>query len=470
MKDTKENLGVDSQGIQKTMKGYQFLGDGMAQFALNSMSGLVGMITYFYTDKVEISAAATGTILLISKIIDAITDLIMGRIVDKTKSKYGKARPWLLWMSIPAVIALVLLFCVPSKTDSGIKIAYGLATNIFLSAIVYTAIAIPYGCLISLTTKSTEERSKMGIIRAVMGYISGMIIAIGLIPITNALGGDQRAWILVSAIFGVLSAGSLIWAFAVSKERYSDELNGEDKKNSDSDVSFKDSLVILFKNKYWIIMLFVMLFVNIIYSLSSSTGVYYTKYILGNENLVALLGGVGLIPVIIGFAVTQPMVKRFGLARSARIAMLIGIFGTIVRIIEPYNLYVTLIFGSLVTFATIPLMAVGGVLVNNTIEYNEWKFGKRLVGMSNSASSFGAKIGSGLGSAMIGWILALGHYDGTLAVQEASAINSIIAICIWIPGIFLVLIYLLLRRYDLDNKYAEIVRELETRRKISIQE
>lgn len=468
MVKNKKTLGVDSQGIQKTIRGYQYFGDGMTQLALNSISGLIGMITYFYTDKVGVAAAATGTILLISKIIDAFTDLIMGRIVDKTNTKYGKARPWLLWMSIPTFVAVILLFYVPINAGSGTKFAYGLITNIFATAIVYTAIAIPYGCLMALVTKSTEERSKMGIYRTALGYLAGMVIAIGIIPITNALGGDQKAWIIVAAIFGVLSSGSLIWTFAVTRERNGEGVESQTAADEDSKVSMKDSIAILFKNKYWVIMLFVMLAVNIIYSLTGSTGVYYTKYILKNENLVALLGGVGLIPVIIGIGITQPMVKKFGLAKTARIAMLIGIVGSIARVIAPYNLIVTLTFGSLVSFATIPLMVVGGVLVNNTIEYNEWKFGKRLVGMSNSASSFGAKIGSGLGGAMIGWILALGHYDGMLAVQPASAINSILAVSIWIPAALLVVIYLLLRKYDLDLKYADIVKELDGRRKTAI--
>lgn len=451
---------VDSQGIPKTMKRFQFIGDSATQFALNSMSGLVSMIAYFYTDKVGIAAAAAGTVLFVSKIIDAFTDLVMGRIVDKTNTKYGKARPWLLWMSIPACLSIILLFCVPYNAGNAVKNIYALLTNILLSAVVYTAIAIPYGCLMALVTKSIEERTKMGILRAIAGYVSGIVIAIGLIPITNALGGDQKAWIFVAVVFGIVSAGCLLWTFAVSKEIYV-----EQKEDANDKEHFTEAIKILFQNKYWVIMLFVMLFVNMIYSLSGATAVYYAKYILRDENLVALLGGVGLITAAVSFAVTHPMVKRFGPAKTVRIAMFIGIVATIVRIFAPYNLLITIIFGSLVNFSTIPLMAVGGVLVNNTIEYNEWRFGKRLVGMSNSAISFGAKIGSGLGSAMIGWILALGHYDGMLEVQPASALKSIIVVNIWLPGVLLLAILLLLLNYNLDDKYPAIIKELEKRRK-----
>ena len=211
-------------------------------------------------------------------------------------------------------------------------------------------------------------------------------------------------------------------------------------------------------------MLVIMLILPIIHSISGSTGVYYTKYILGNENLVGIMGAVGLIPVFVGFALVGPMIRFFGLSKTAKVAFLIGIAASIVRVFTPYSFMSALIGGAFITFSTIPMMAVGGVLVNNTIEYGEWKYGKRIVGMTNSASGFGSKIGSGLGAAMIGWFLALGGYDGTLAVQSQTATNMILFICVYLPAILLVVMYLILRKYDLDEKYPQIVKELEERK------
>lgn len=460
----RKELGIDSQGIQKTMRWYHFFGDGVAMLALNSLTGLVGMLTYFYTDKIGLAAGAVGTILLVTKVIDAFTDLIMGRIVDKTKSKWGKVRPWFLWMSLPMAIIIVALFSIPANASNGIKTMYALITNILATAIIYTGVSIPYGCLMAIRTKSISERSTMGIFRTIFGYITGMVISILLIPVTNMLGGNQNAWIKIAIIFAVVSFVSLLTTFAVSKEENTEANMSNNKDESEDDVSFKESIALLFKNKYWLIMLIVMLIINIIYSLSASTGVYYTKYILGNENLVGIMGAVGLIPVFVGFAAVGPMIKYFGLSKTARIALIIGIMASIVRIFTPYSFMSALIGGAFITFSTIPMMAVGGVLVNNTIEYGEWKHGKRIVGMTNSANGFGAKVGSGLGAAMIGWFLALGKYDGTLAVQPDSAINMILFICVYLPAILLVIIYLLLRKYDLDEKYPQIVKELEERK------
>ena len=124
------------------MKWYHFIGDGSTQFGLNAITGLIGMLTYFYTDKIGLSAGVVGTILLITKIIDAFTDLAMGSIVDKTKSKFGKVRPWFLWMSIPVIVSIIAIFYIPANATPLFKGSYALITNIIATAIVYTAVAI----------------------------------------------------------------------------------------------------------------------------------------------------------------------------------------------------------------------------------------------------------------------------------------------------------------------------------------
>lgn len=451
-------LGLDAQGIQKTMRPHHYLGDGAAQVALNSINGLIGMLTYFYTDKVGIAAATVGTIMLITKLINAIADLLMGRIVDATKSKYGKARPWILWMALPAMASIILLFTVPAEASSTVKTIYALATVAFASAIVYTGIAIPFGSLMAMRTRSVEERGKMGLTRTIFGYIIGMIISIALIPITNMLGGSQKAWIIVAVVLGILSFISLILTFLASKESNA----GVNIVESDN-IPFWESIKLLFKNKYWVIMLFAQLLINMLYTLNGSTGIYYTKYILGNEDLIGIMGAVGLVPVFLGFVMVGPMIKKFGLTRTARIGMILGIASSLIRCFMPYNFIAALVLGGIATLATIPMMAVGGVLVNNTVEYGEWKTGKRLVGMVNSANSFGVKIGSGLAAAMIGWILAIGSYDGALVTQADSAITSILILTVYLPLVIFVLTYICLRKYDLDEKYPQIVKELEER-------
>lgn len=205
----KKPLGTDSMGIQKTMRVGDYLGDCGGQFALNAMTGLVSAVLYFYTEKVGVAAATAANVLLAAKIVDAFTDLIMGKIMDNGKSPKGKCRPWFLRMAIPAFVAIVALFTVPAGLTGFAQVAYLFLSNVFLTAIVSTAIMIPYSAILVMRTKSLDERNKMGIFRAAAGYIIGMIIAIALVPITNALGpngvADQMAYIKFAVIVGTLS-------------------------------------------------------------------------------------------------------------------------------------------------------------------------------------------------------------------------------------------------------------------------
>jgi GPH family glycoside/pentoside/hexuronide:cation symporter len=384
----KKELGLDGQGIQKTLRFKNYLGDGMGMVALNGISGLVAMLSFFYTDTVGIAAAAAGTIMMGTRVIDAVTDIGMGYVVDRTKSRFGKARPWMLYMAIPSFIAVAALFFVPANASATTKTIYAFCTNALAIAVVYTVIAIPYNCLMAFVTRSTEERGKMGISRAALGYIIGAAIAIGLIPMVNAMGGDQNAWIKIGFIFGVIVMICLVPVFFANKERY----GGSGGKEANEQTKFFDGIKLLVKNKYWVVMMAVYFLNAISYGLSGGAGIYYAKWVLKSENLIALLGGIGLVPVVIGFAITAPMIKKFGLAKTARIALFIGIAASVVRLFFPASLLASLTLGSLATFAMVPMMAVGSVLINNTVEYGEWKNGRRLVGMTNSTIGFGGKV------------------------------------------------------------------------------
>ena len=459
MAKTKKELGLDSMGVQKSMRMTDYLGDGLGQLPLNIMGGLVGQLTYFYTEKVGLAAGMVATMLLIAKIFDAFSDLIMGKIMDAGKSPKGKCRPWFIRMAIPAAVMIVLLFTVPKNAGSGIQSAYVLITNILITAVVYTAVAIPYGALMAMRTESSDERGKMGIFRAAFGYIAGMVIAILLIPITNMLGGTQSAWIKVSVIFALISLLSLLVLYKVTKENAHIV-----EKSEDEDVTFGEGIKMLFKNKYWVIMLVLQFMMNISYGLSSSGGTYYAKYILGNDNIVALLGAVGLIPTFLGFILTGPLASKLGMTKTCMISCVMGAAACLVRVFTPYSLMTCIVGGAVTTFANIPLMCLFGAMVNNCVEYNDYKFGKRIVGMTNSANSFGSKIGSGIGASLIGWLLAAAGYNAALEVQPASVDTAIFAFGIYIPLVLFVIMFILLLKNDLEKRYPEIVAELQKRK------
>ena len=196
---------------------------------LNSISAMAGQMTFFYTNKVGMAAAAVATLLLLAKIVDAVTDLFMGKIVDKTNTPEGKARPWLRRMIIPGALSIILLFTVPAGAGS-FRYVYAFLTNIFASAICYTAIAVPYYTMMNYQTRSSEEKGKLGTFRAAVGYAVGVGLGIGLMPITGALGDDQRAWVILACCMSVISALGLFTAMTMRRcrqRRHRSALSGE---------------------------------------------------------------------------------------------------------------------------------------------------------------------------------------------------------------------------------------------------
>ena len=458
----RKELGLDSMGIQKTMRFGDYMADAGGQFTLNAISGLVGAITYFYTDKVGVAALTAANVLLVAKIIDAFTDLIMGKIMDNGKSPKGKCRPWFLRMAIPTFIAIVALFTVPKGMSNAGQFAYLLGTNVFASAVVYTAISIPYISLLVMRTKSLEERNKMGIFRAAFGYIIGMIIAIALVPITNTLGpngvADQAAYIKFAVVVALIAMGLMFLLYRKSEEKAVAE------EKPDDGLPFFQALGMLFKNKYWVQLLILGLFTAVTYALTSASGTYYAKWILGNDNLVALLGGVGLIPTFLGFALVGPMTKKWGIRKTLLICFVLGIAGSVVRVFFPSSLIVLLTAGMLPTFALIPMMCLQSPMNSLAVDYNDYLFDNKIIGMSASASSFGGKIASGIGGSLIGWILAAANYDPNVTEVTTSVRYGIYTFSIYLPLAMLVVMFLLVYRFDIESKYADIMQVVHERK------
>ncbi len=444
----------DKNGNEMVISKKGYMGDALGQIALNSIMVLTGQLTFFYTNKIGMAAATVGTIIFVAKLFDAFSDLIMGKIVDRTNSKRGKAKPWLLWMIAPIMIAIVSLFTVPANASDTVKVGYVLLTNVFASAICYTAVAVPYYTMIAYKTRSNEEKGKIGTARSAVGYAVGISIGIGLIPVTNMLGGDQRAWILVALFFAVISGIGLFIAYKSSDEKY---IPTAEEQSNEANIGIFAGLKILFTNKYWIKIGFVGVCMNIMYAMVMASPVFYALYVLGSDNYIGLINTVNIIPSVIGFMTVGSIVKRFGLTGTAKIASVIGIFGCLVRVAFPSSLAVTLVFGSLVMYATIPLIACLPAMILNTAEVNMKNHGVRITGMTNSANSFVGKVGSGLGSAAIGWVLAFGGFDAMAQVQSQSALTAIYALNIYIPLLMFIIMLIVLKTYKLDDIYEQLV-------------
>lgn len=453
-----EQTDAPPQAIETVMTKKRYLGDAVGAMGQSILMGFSSLFIYYYTEVAGIAAGVVGTLILIARLLDGISDIGMGYLIDRTKTKYGKARPWLLWMAVPTGLTGILLFYVPDIGDTG-KYIYILITNVLFLSVFLTGIIQAYLTLMAVMTRNQNERALIGVNRGVFGIIGGAAVSIGFIPLVAALGNDQRSWTLLVTLFSAVSVLCILITFKYTKEHVDTSATVEKEKR----IPFKTKFTFLFKNKYWVLLLIANLFAQIFYGLNASIAAYYAQYIYEDLNLIAALGAVGMVPMIVGFFFIQPFVKRFGKRNVVIAGALIGSFGFLVRLIDPYNIPLGIAGGIIGGIAMTPLMALFGAMVNDTVEYGQWKFGARMEGLVNAGNSFSAKIGNGLAPAIIGWMLTLGGYIVGQSNQSDAAKNMIIALNTYIPAITLIAIAVILIWYKLDKEYVGIVNDLEKR-------
>lgn len=466
-KKDKNAVRYDRDGIRKVMRIRDYFADSLGMFSLNIISGLAGQMTYFYTDKVGFAAGAIATIFMINRIIGAFTDLLMGSIIDNTPSDQEKYRPWLLKAGVPAGLMLVTMFIIPPGPD-WFRLAYVMIMNLLVTSILYTVIAIPYISLQMVRTNSSEERSHIGTWRAASGNISGMIVAILVIPITNILGGNETAWIKLATFCGALVTLAMLICYRYARESAVDSRHNTEIKDisveEEEKINYKEALSKLVKNKYWIIMIILNFVTQVSWGISGASGTYYAKWIYGNDNLVAVLGGLGLIPTLLGFILLTPLVKKFGPTKLLKSMALITTIVTAARIFNPDDFVFNTAIGLITTFTGIPMMALSGVLMAMVIDYNDYKFGMKMVGRTNSAKSFTDKIGMGIGVSIIGWSLGIGGYHANMTVASESVRQAIFTFSIYIPLILSAISFLALQKFDLEERMVDIYAAIAERR------
>ncbi len=458
----------DAEGVRLTMRTGDYLADMGGQFALGIMANLVGQLQYFYTDKVGMAIGSVGVVMAISKILDAFTDVIFGNIIDHSRGGNKKYFRWMITLAVPAAVIVALLFMIPAGASNGVQVAYALITNLLLTAVIYTMIATPFSAIMVVRTKSNSERSSMGVFRAAGNYGAGMVISIATIPVTNMLGGTQSAWIkygVVLALF-VLLLFVICWLnghkAAFTKE--GEDVSGVQVQAEEDPVPFGPAMSMLFRNKYWVIVLLFNTVTAITSAVAASSGTYYCKWIFGNDNLVAIIGAAGMLGTIIGFIVSKPLISKFGVKRTVDIGLIGAAIFAAIRCFIPGNIVVYASTAVLASFVQIPLMCLYGVLTAMTVDYNEWKYDKKLVAMSGGAIGFGNKVGSGLGSLLLSLFLIIGSYDASLAVASTSMRYSIYGFSNYLPLVINLLMFFLFRGFDLEQKLPQLRKEIEERR------
>lgn len=418
---------------KKYLKWYNKIGYGSGDIAGNVVYAFLSTFVMIYlTDTAGLNAGIVGTLMMVSKIFDGITDIIFGSLIDKTKTKMGKARPWMLWPYIGCSLMLIAIFAVPLEWGDVAKYAYFFITYTLLNGVFFTANNIAYSALTALITRNGNERVQMGSIRFIFAFGTSLFIQSVTVKAVEWCGGGAEGWRTVAIIYAIIGLiVNTISVFSVKelpekelkKENPADEEAAKfssdaypdfelaDKENRVKDESKKYSLVdsakILLANKYYILICGIYILTQL-FSSTLSMGIYYMTYILGDADLLGTFS----------FAINIPMM---------------------------------LIFTGVAAIAMSPMQGDLNALIAACSDYTYRKTGKRIDGTMYSCSSLGVKIGGGIGTALTGWLLAAGGYVANAAVQPESCINMLHFMYLWLPMILNLLITILLSRLTVEK-------------------
>lgn len=431
------------------------IGYAATDFASNLVWATVGaFLTYFYTDVFGISAAAVGTLFLVARVWDAINDPLMGIAIDKTRSKYGKSRPWFLWMAVPFALFTMLTFLTPNFSEGG-KIAWAYFTYIFLG-MIYTAINIPVTSILPSLTNDIHERTVMGTFRMLGAVVGAVLVNVLTRPLVQAFGGgsEQKGFLITMTIYGILGAALFIFAFFHVKENVQTKVKKQ---------SVLESMRAIKGNLPWLLMLIVGFTGQLSNTMKSGTGLYFLKYNLGRPELQPVLG-LMMFLVIPSLAVIPFVSKRVGKRNTMLIGSVIGLVGYIIMFLFGHISVPMLFVGNIISSLGLGMTALAFVMISDTVDYGEWKNGVRSEGFLAAAASFGGKLGTGVGGALLGWYLSAAKYVANAPQQTQSALFAIRSCYTLIPLALIIVNILLLLFYKLDPIMPKIQEDLKARR------
>lgn len=417
-------------------------------------------LMFFYTDIFGISAAVVGTMFLITRIWDAAFDPVVGVIADRTSSRWGKFRPFLLWGAVPFGIAGVLTFTTPSFGPSG-KIVYAYITYSIMM-MLYSLVNVPYASLLGVMSEDGKERTALSSYRMVFAFGGSILVLAMINPLVTLFGGNNagheaQAWQLAAVVFAVIAAILFYFTFAWTKERV--------RPIKTERVSLKSDIKDLLANRPWWILLGSGIAALIFNSIRDGAAIYYFKYFLQRQDLVSLFLVLGQASNIVGIIFVTPLANRFGKKRTYLTAMAVA---TVLSIafywMNAENIVLVIVLQCLISICAGSIFPLLWSMYADIADYSEYTTGRRATGLIFSSSSMSQKFGWTLGGALTGWLLAI--YGFKANVVQTDEVQSGIRMMLSIfPAIGTILSVLFISFYPLDErKMAEITGALAAQR------
>lgn len=444
------------------------IGGGFATNAVNLFIGAFLLI--FYTEIMHVNPGVAASIIGVSKLLDGVSDLVAGRVIDKTHHKLGKARIWLLRMIPVTIVCLFLMYLMPAELTGFAQIAYMFVTYNLVSTVCYTLTFVAFSSLNGLMTMNQASRGLNGGINMVGNALAALIGNSTVITFLKLLSdnpeysayGDRAGWVKLLAIWMTVGALAQLAIVVFTRERVKDvvEESTGTEENKEKEVPVLETFKALIKNKYWICVIVIGFAINFLMGATGSTSSYYMTYVVGDAEFYQIFSLVNTIAMLVSMLLAFGIIVKIGKRNAVVIGMAIRVLGSVLPFIsneKPILMACGLLAGVGYGIAGCAFAS----MIQDVLTYGEWKNGFKMIGMGNAANSFCGKIGNSFGTIVLGWVMTGTGFVTGAAVQSASAQGGLSFMFIWFPAIFSAISLVAAILYDLDKIYPQIAADLK---------
>lgn len=437
------------------------------EMGTNMLFAVMGAyLLVYYTNYAQINPGLVGTIMLVSKIIDAFSDLIMGFVMEKfAKPGAEKARPWIKRVVIPYALAAVVMFSVPELTGTVSQVIYVFITyNLFCT--LYTMVVIPYTSMQALISRNTKDRENTSVLRSVFNTVASTIVNSYTMTFITWAGDTKRSWSIVIGCYALISLFAYALCYFNTKERVGTESVSQEEGNhkQTETIGVAEGLKLVVKNRFWLICTCISICSAAVISLNMGSMYYYMAYVCGKPEAVPVVGMLLSMPMLILIPLSKPVVAKTGVRNGLILGLIVMSVGRIILAVGGSASFAAIYAGSFLFAVGCSTQWCAYPLLCNTVEYGEWKNGVRQEGLIMSANSFGSKFGSAIGTSLCSWVLAWTGYNGAAQEQSASAITGISVVYVVLPIALNIICIVIALLYTLEKQYPTILKELEERR------
>lgn len=447
------NTATEKHSVYERLSLKEKIGYGMGDAGSCMIWSVLALyLTWFYTDVYGLDPAIVGTLFLVIRVFDAFSDPVMGAICDRTRTRWGKFRPWILWMAVPFGLGAVLMFTTPDLSMNG-KIIYAWVTYLVMS-LIYTAINIPYCSVAGVITLNQKERMGCLSWRFFLNGLATLIVSSSILPLTDWLGDGNRAsgFQLTMMIMGGAATLMFLFCFSSIKERVVSIKTNE---------TLRKDLKDIIKNDQWLLMISIT-FLNVFPAfIRGAVTIYYATYVMqASVGFITFFMALGVACNMFGSVIAKPLTDRFDKIKLFRIInIILGILSFALWFVDPHSL--TPLLALFIVINILHLIQSGPILwamMSDVDDYGDWKLGKRLTGISFAGNLFMLKMGLAVAGAIVAWILSYTGYIANKPQQNMQTLQGIIMMFSLLPMVSYFFSAWIVRYFKLNDTFLEKIK------------